>query len=132
MHCWFCRASLMAPLITALFTLSCRSAPDTEDSASSRLVVFHAGSLSVPFRDLSREFRKQYPDTAILAEAAGSRNCARKIVELGRSCDVFGSADHGVIQNLLVPEHADFEIRFATNEMDSPGLLPDTRTCAFR
>ena len=51
------------------------------------------------------------------AEAAGSRDTARKVSDLGRSCDVLASADYLVVQNLLMPEHANFNIRFATNEM---------------
>ena len=53
----------------------------------------------------------------LLIEAAGSRDCARKVSDLGRQADVVASADFAVIQNLLMPEHADFNIHFATNEM---------------
>ncbi len=85
--------------------------------AKGNLVIFHAGSLSVPFREVSRLFNERYPNVSIRAEAAGSRDTARKVSDLGRSCDVLGSADYKVIDNLLIPEHADFNIRFATNEM---------------
>ncbi|MFH2009570.1 MAG: tungstate ABC transporter substrate-binding protein WtpA [bacterium] len=81
------------------------------------LIIFHAGSLSVPFRELGEAFRWKHPGVTIRAEAAGSRHCARKISDLGRRADVLGSADYKVVQNLLMPEHADFNIRFATNEM---------------
>jgi molybdate/tungstate transport system substrate-binding protein len=84
---------------------------------SGKLVILHAGSLSVPFRDVSRRFSEMYPNITIEAEAAGSRDTARKVSDLGRSCDVLGSADFQVIDNLLIPNHADFNIRFATNEM---------------
>lgn len=102
--------------------LAAAGAGCTRDGAGSaaepkELVVFHAGSLAVPFRDLSGIYSRRHPGVKVLAEAAGSRDCARKISELGRRCDVFGSADHAVIRNLLIPEHATFEIRFATNEM---------------
>jgi len=62
-------------------------------------------------------FKQRHPGVTIKAEAAGSRDCARKISDLGRSCDVFASADYEVVENLLMPEHADFNILFATNEM---------------
>lgn len=81
------------------------------------LIVFHAGSLSVPFAELSALFERRNPGVRVKAEAAGSRDCARKISDLGRACDVFGSADYKVVENLLMPEFADFNIRFATNEM---------------
>ena len=89
----------------------------TSAAAGGELVIFHAGSLSVPFREISAEFGKAYPDINVKAEAAGSRMCARKISELGRACDVMGSADYKVVSNLLMGDHADFNIRFALNEM---------------
>jgi len=81
------------------------------------LIIFHAGSLSVPFREISDLFTKEYPNIIIKAEASGSRNAARKISDLRRQCDVMGSADYKVVANLLMPNHADFNIRFALNEM---------------
>ncbi|MDP6543267.1 MAG: tungstate ABC transporter substrate-binding protein WtpA [Phycisphaerae bacterium] len=81
------------------------------------LVIFHAGSLSVPLREVSAEFMKANPHITVRPEPAGSRDCARKISDLGKQCDVMASADYTVVENLLMPEHADFNIRFATNEM---------------
>ena len=82
-----------------------------------KLAVFHAGSLSVPFKKMAVEFNKLHPQVKILLEAAGSRTCARKISDLGRSCDVMASADYTVIDQLLIPDHADWNIKFAANEM---------------
>jgi len=84
---------------------------------SGELVVFHAGSLSVPLREVGAAFREKHPGVVLRAEAAGSRHCARKISDLNRRADVLASADYKVVQNLLMPDHADFNIRFATNEM---------------
>ncbi len=53
----------------------------------------------------------------MLREIAGSRECARKISELHQPCDVFASADYAVIDNLLIPDYADWNLKFATNEM---------------
>ena len=86
-------------------------------AAGEELIIFHAGSLSVPFREVSAEFSKLHPEITIKAEAAGSRACARKISDLGRLCDVMASADYMVVANLLIPEYADYNIRFALNEM---------------
>ncbi|UCH85734.1 MAG: tungstate ABC transporter substrate-binding protein WtpA [Candidatus Latescibacterota bacterium] len=87
------------------------------DKEMKELIILHAGSLSVPFRDVSRAFNELYPNVTIKAEAAGSRDTARKVSDLGRSCDVLGSADYVVIDNLLIPDHAAYSIQFATNEM---------------
>jgi len=82
-----------------------------------KLVVLHAGSLSIPFKEISALFEKQNPGVTVQSESAGSRDTARKVSDLNRPCDVLGSADYKVVENLLMPEHADFNIRFATNEM---------------
>ncbi|NIM20569.1 MAG: tungstate ABC transporter substrate-binding protein WtpA [Candidatus Latescibacteria bacterium] len=94
------------------------------------LIIFHAGSLSVPFREVSKKFNEIYPDVSIKAEAAGSRDTARKVSDLGRYCDVLGSADYEVIDNLLIPQHATFSIRFAANEMVI-AYTKQSRQCAL-
>ena len=116
------RASVVVHGVLAMLglvlTTSCdRTAVDEKVAAPAELTIFHAGSLSVPFRQVSALFKQRHPGVRVKAEAAGSRDCARKISDLGRSCDVFGSADYEVIENLLMPEHINFNIRFATNEI---------------
>lgn len=81
------------------------------------LIIFHAGSLSVPFKKIATEFTKIHPDVKVLREAAGSRSCARKISDLNRRADIMASADYTVIDKLLIPEYASWNIRFASNEM---------------
>ncbi|UCE49198.1 MAG: extracellular solute-binding protein [Phycisphaerales bacterium] len=87
----------------------------TEDP--DRLIIFHAGSLALPFKKISEEFKKSHRDAKIVREIAGSRECARKITDLAKPCDVMASADYAVIDTLLIPDHADWNIRFARNEM---------------
>lgn len=99
-------------LLTILFIGACN-----KKTSDNKLVIFHAGSLSVPFKKISKEFKKTHPNADIFLEAAGSRTCARKISDLNKACDVMASADYSVINNLLIPKHADFNIKFATNEM---------------
>ncbi|MBT4265282.1 MAG: tungstate ABC transporter substrate-binding protein WtpA [Deltaproteobacteria bacterium] len=84
---------------------------------SGDLVIFHAGSLSVPFKEISKAFNKIHPDVNILKESAGSRTCARKISDLKRPADIMASADYTVIDKLLIPDHASWNIKFASNEM---------------
>ncbi len=85
--------------------------------AKEKIVVFHAGSLSVPFAEMEKVFEKMYPQYDVVREAAGSRACARKITDVHKPADVMASAAYKVIDNLLVPKYAKFNIRFATNEM---------------
>ena len=100
---------------TALILSSC--SPGDQARKKQDLVIFHAGSLSVPFKMIAESFKKENPDVNILMEAAGSRRCARKITDLGRACDIMASADYTVINSLLIPDHASWNLKFASNEM---------------
>ncbi|GAB6073950.1 tungstate ABC transporter substrate-binding protein WtpA [Nautilia lithotrophica] len=85
--------------------------------SAEKIVVFHAGSLSVPFAEIEKKFEAKYPKYDVIREAAGSRACARKITDLHKKADVMASADYKVINNLLIPNYAKFNALFATNEM---------------
>jgi molybdate/tungstate transport system substrate-binding protein len=104
-------------LLTLLFIHSCGGGGKNGAEGEKTLIVFHAGSLSVPLKTISAMFMEENPGVTIQLEAAGSRTCARKISDLGRDCDVMASADYSVIDNLLIPDHASWNIRFASNEM---------------
>ena len=82
-----------------------------------KLKIFHAGSLTIPFKQLEDAFEKENPNIDVLREAAGSRKCARKISELNKKADIMASADYSVIEKLLIPEYAEWNISFVTNEM---------------
>ncbi|MGD0897730.1 MAG: extracellular solute-binding protein [Thermoguttaceae bacterium] len=101
-------------------TAACRQDTPIEKEQgglSGDLVVFHAGSLAVPLREVSALFQRENPGVTVKAEAAGSRDSARKISDLQRPCDVLAVADYQVIADLLLPKHADYNIRFASNEL---------------
>ncbi len=82
-----------------------------------KLVMFHAGSLSVPFEAMEKAFEAKYPKVDLQREAGGSQACARKITDLKKPCDIMASADYKVIDKLLIPNNADWNIRFATNQL---------------
>lgn len=103
----------LAILVTTLSACDRRAAT----TPSSQLILFHAGSLSVPLRKISELYQQKNPGVIVQAEAAGSRDTARKVSDLARPCDVLASADYKVVDELLIPKHAAFNIRFATNEM---------------
>jgi len=81
------------------------------------LIIFHAGSLSVPFKEIAAEFKKLNPQVNILMESAGSVASARKITDLDKPCDIMASADYSVIDKMLIPKFADWNIKFASNEL---------------
>jgi molybdate/tungstate transport system substrate-binding protein len=81
------------------------------------LIIFHAGSLAVPIKQIAQEYEKRNPGTKIYLESAGSLVCARKVTELKKPCDILASSDYFVINELLIPDYASWSIRFATNEI---------------
>ncbi len=82
-----------------------------------KLIIFHAGSLSVPFKAMEQQFEKEHPNIDILRESGGSTKMARMISELGKPADIMASADYVVINKNLIPKFADTNILFATNQM---------------
>lgn len=88
-----------------------------KDRTVTEITVFHAGSLAKPFKDIKDAFEKENPKVKVLLEAAGSIASARKITDMKRNADVMASADEYVIRTLLMPDYADWAIRFVTNEM---------------
>ncbi len=98
--------------VSAAFAAGCKNNPAARQK---EIVIFHAGSLSVPFKELSDLYEKRNPGIRIFREAAGSLVCARKITELKKPCDIIASADEFVINQLLIPDYTKWSIRFATN-----------------
>ncbi len=86
-------------------------------SNKKKIIVFHAGSLSLPFMLIEKNYEKLHPDIDIQREAAGSLVCARKITELNKQCDIFASADYRIIDRMLIPSYSDWNILFASNRM---------------
>jgi molybdate/tungstate transport system substrate-binding protein len=85
--------------------------------AKQEVIVFHAGSLTVPFAEVEKRFEAMHPEIDLLREAGGSTRMARMISELGKPADVMASADYKVIDKGLIPEHAGWNILFARNQL---------------
>jgi len=103
------RLSLVSFLICILLIVGC--------GEEEKLIIFHAGSLSKPMEDLSTAFKKRHPNVEIQREASGSLVAARKVSELGREADVVAVADYRVIKHILMPDHADWYVKFAGNRI---------------
>lgn len=97
-----------------LIAFSCKTG---NKSGPKEVIVFHAGSLSVPFKELAIEYEKRNPGVKIWLESAGSLVCARKVTELKKPCDIVASSDYFVINEMLIPGYTDWGIRFSTNEI---------------
>ena len=113
------RIWILGVLIFALqpINIDLSSKINNVDEFSGELIIFHAGSLSVPIKEISNAFMKENPKVRIITESAGSVECARKISELKKPCDVMASADYTVIDKILIPDYAKWNIKFASNEM---------------
>jgi len=100
-------------LLTALifFPDSCSAEPQ------GKLIIFHAGSLTVPFAKMEKIFEAKYPKVDVLREGGGSTKMARMISELHKPADIMASADFKVIDKTLIPDNTDWNIRFATNQL---------------
>ena len=81
------------------------------------LIIFHAGSLTVPFAKMEKIFEAKYPKVDVLREGGGSTKMARMISELHKPADIMASADFTVIDKTLIPDNAAYNIRFASNQL---------------
>jgi molybdate/tungstate transport system substrate-binding protein len=115
------RYTLFPVLSVLIFLLSCNfhknPQPINNQEITGDVIIFHAGSLSVPFQKIARAFEAANPGVKVLLEAAGSVDCARKITELHKPCDLMASSDYKVITNYLIPNYASWFLPFAGNEM---------------
>ncbi|HBV97516.1 MAG: molybdenum ABC transporter substrate-binding protein [Peptococcaceae bacterium BICA1-7] len=80
------------------------------------LKILHAGALRKPMKECVRLFTREYPQVRVTLDYAGSRACARALLE-GCDVDVIALADPHVFDDLLVPRHVDVFFVFATDRM---------------
>ena len=81
------------------------------------LKIFHAGSLALMLKEAEEEYEGLNPYIDIVREASGSVKAVRKISDLGKSCDVVMVADYKVIDSYLIPQYADWNLIFCSNEV---------------
>lgn len=112
---WFVRGILM--VVVGATGVALGAAPAPAQALNGPLVVYNAGSLAAPFRDLLQAFAARHPGVRTMQESSGSLEAARKLTELGKVPDVLGVADYLVIPKLLIPGHATWYVSFARNAM---------------
>jgi len=81
------------------------------------LTIFAAGTLAVPFRQVSALFEQQNPDVAVQAQFGGSVKMAKQITELHQDADILAVADYNVIPKYMFgnPPYAAWYAGFARN-----------------
>ena len=85
--------------------------------AGEKVIIFHAGSLTVPLAEIEKRFETANPDIDVQRKSGGSTAMARMISELNKPSDIMASADYTVIDKTLIPKRADWNIRFASNQL---------------
>ncbi len=113
------RYILLAALAVLALLAGCSHADPAvkRDGLSGKLLIFHAGSLSVPFKEMAAEFAAEHPSVKVERIAGGSLAMIRQVTELGKRVDIVASADYSAIPKMMYPRYADWTIRFATNRM---------------
>mgnify|MGYP003876818165 CR=1 FL=1 len=83
------------------------------------LEIYHAGSLTVPFEEYKSLFEREYKEynVEVRLYSGGSRQLALEITDLGKTPDIYASADYRLIEELLMPTYTNWYIIFAGNEM---------------
>lgn len=81
------------------------------------LVVYHAGSLADPMRELADTFERMHPGVRVRRETGGSVDLATRALDPGKAPDVLALADYAIIPRLLMPVHTGWYAVFAGNAM---------------
>jgi molybdate/tungstate transport system substrate-binding protein len=81
------------------------------------LTIFAAGTLAVPFKQVSALFEKEYPNVTVQAQFGGSVKMAKQITDLHQDADLLAVADYNVIPKYLFgnPAYASWYVGFARN-----------------
>jgi molybdate/tungstate transport system substrate-binding protein len=93
----------------ALLLLGCQG--------TSEVTVFCAASLHPTLSDAAERFAREHPKTRVSIQPSGSLVAARKLTELGMRADLIAVADAEIIDQMLIPRYASWNIEFLTNEI---------------
>jgi len=81
------------------------------------LKVFCAGSLTLPLEEIKVKFETDHVNVEVQIEPSGSVTAVQKITESDKLADVLASADFTLIPSMMMPDYADWCIRFAKNRL---------------
>ncbi|MBI5549192.1 MAG: substrate-binding domain-containing protein, partial [Deltaproteobacteria bacterium] len=81
------------------------------------VVVFHAASLRRVFADAAQRYREANPGVRLRLEPSGSQVAIRKVTEQGARADLVAVADAQLVEKMMVPRYAAWNLEFATNEV---------------
>jgi molybdate/tungstate transport system substrate-binding protein len=116
---------LLLALVSGLTACTASSSsPGNTNAGKTKLVVFEADSLMVPFTEVKKEFEQANPDIDVEIQAHGSIQVIRQVTELGQDVDIVAVADYSLIPMLMyktmMPNgkpYANWYIESATNQL---------------
>jgi len=109
-----CREIVLLYLVVSLSLFSVGHAAGSPEATE--VIVFNAGSLNGPFQKIAKAFEALHPEVTVVLEGSGSQEAIRKVTQLNRPCDIIASADYAMIDTLMKPEFAQFNVLFARNK----------------
>lgn len=107
--------SSISALICVLAVLPATNAASAAEPT--KLTIFAAGTLAVPFREVDALFEKKYQGVKVQPQFGGSVKMAKQITELHQDADLLAVADYSVIPKYMFaqPAHAAWYVGFARN-----------------
>jgi len=81
------------------------------------ITVFNAAGLTTVFLQVKERFEKRRPGVHVRLEPGGSIVAVRKLVDMGRPCDVLAVADYRLVERFVMPVHASWNMVFAADEV---------------
>lgn len=116
--------SLVCVVVLGCILLPACGTPAPFPPERTKLRVFEAGSLMVPFAQVEKAFELANPDIDVEMQAHGSIQVIRYVTELAEDVDVVAVADSSLIPMLMYPTpmadgrpYADWSIEPATNRL---------------
>jgi molybdate/tungstate transport system substrate-binding protein len=110
----FAASACIAVVSFAVVTAAAIAAPT---GAPTTLTIFAAGTLAVPFKQISARFQNKYPNVIVRAQFGGSVKMAKQITDLHQDADILAVADYNVIPKYLFgdPPYAAWYASIARN-----------------
>lgn len=86
-------------------------------SENGTLTIYAASSLAGQMNATADEFKKTHPNVKVQIKYGGSSDLINQITTLNQSVDIMASADYGLIDKNLIPNYANWNLKYARNEM---------------
>lgn len=118
------KKSIILYLLIAVMVISlpgCRTKAPTPSTQKVSMVLYGAGTLANPFKEVDTAFQTKNTDVTVQPQFGGSVKMVKQVTELNQPADVVAVADYKVIPKYMFPQNGkkftDWYIGFATNAL---------------